>query len=43
MKNWFVGVEQKTKKSGVSTRTKKRDAKNLENGIVKKVTKKKIQ
>lgn len=41
MKNWFVGVEQKTKKTGVSTRTKKRDAKNLENGVVKKITKKK--
>ena len=41
MKNWFVGVEQKTKKSGDSVRTKKRDAKNLENGIVKQITKKK--
>ncbi|HDY7461370.1 TPA: hypothetical protein RQJ47_004419 [Vibrio vulnificus] len=41
MKNWFVGVEQKTKKSGVSKRTKKRDKQNLENGIVKKITKKK--
>ncbi|MBY8092570.1 hypothetical protein KW489_21750, partial [Vibrio fluvialis] len=41
MKNWFVGVEQKTKKSGDSVRTKKRDKKNLDNGIVKKITKKK--
>lgn len=41
MKNWFVGVEQKQKKSGVSKRTKKRDEKNLANGITKKVTKKK--
>ena len=41
MKNWFVGVQQKTKKSGDSVRTKKRDAKNLENGIVKQISKKK--
>lgn len=41
MKNWFVGVQQKTKKSGDSVRTKKRDAKNLEAGIVKQKTKKK--
>ena len=41
MKNWFVGVQQKTKKNGDSIRTKKRDAKNLEAGIVKQKTKKK--
>lgn len=41
MKNWYVGVEQKTKKSGDSKRTKKRDEKNLELGIVKKKVKKK--
>lgn len=42
MKNWFVGVEQKQKKSGVSKRTKKRDEKNLANGITKKSLKRKI-
>lgn len=41
MKNWFVGVEQKTKKSGVSKRTKKRDEKNAAEGKIKKNTKKK--
>ncbi|MGF1884497.1 hypothetical protein [Vibrio splendidus] len=41
MKNWYVGVEQKTKKSGDSLRTKKRDKKNEELGIVKKKVKKK--